>query len=327
MRDLRADANTQPATRRKSGVWRLLKWTALFAGGGLFLLGVLLVTITVPNLRCEVSPPEISGPEQVARNVAEDHSSPTSSMLTVSSPTSGTQPLLNLDDFPHLSPTMRTLAQAWLDQCAETDRLIEALSDPSQRALALAILMNERKKVGFLLNLPLRWDDQEFEETMRDLSHWPSHQELEENRNYEEYEKLLNVYPEVKIACGQELIQDNTLWTRMAFEFYVQGRHWDSAILTCASADNYNYRDKNGRLRRDCEGMNSWEEEVYCLRQMGTPGWLCLAGRSYQRVFDSRLQDHLQTNKYLFNLRYAGYYPYAIVKQLHDQNSSTQASD
>jgi len=330
MTESNANRNASFSPAPKRGVRRFLLWMVLAGGGSLFLFGVFLVAITVPNLRCEVAPPEISGLEQVARN-ASDH--PTSNTLSVSTlspsvpPTSGTQSLLNLDDFPHLSPTMRTLAQAWLDRCAENDRLLDTLSDPAQRDLVLAILMKGREKISALLNLPLRWDGQKFEDIDRYLNGWPSHQELEENRNYEEYKKFLNAYPELKIACGQELIRDKTLWKRMAFEFYVQGSHWDSAILTCAVSDYYTYWDKNGRLRRDCEGMNSWEEEVYCLRQMGAPGWVCLAGRSYQRVFDSRLQDHLQTNKYLFKLRYAGYSPYAIIEQLNDKNASTKNPD
>jgi hypothetical protein len=295
-------------------------------GGFLILVMGFLIAITIPNLCREVAPPEISGPNLGERNPAQSPASSTSRTLTVSAPTSGTQPLLNLDDFPHLSPTMQKLAQGWMDQCAETDRLIAAISDPAQRALAFTVLTQEREKIDSLLKLPLRWDSQTFEDTNRYLNGWPSYKEVR-SRNGGELKKLLDAYPDLKSACRQELIQDKTLWRRMAFEFYVQGSRWDSAFLTCAFADSYTYRDRNGRSFRDCEGMNSWEEEVYCLRQMGAPGWACLTGRSYQRILDSQLQDHLKTNKYLWNLRQAGYYPYAIVYLIQGENASKQDSD
>ncbi|HPS02973.1 MAG TPA: hypothetical protein PLA90_15650, partial [Candidatus Sumerlaeota bacterium] len=106
-----------------------------------------LVVITIPNLWREVAPPEISGPNRVEGNAAKPSAPPTPRTLSGSADvsTSGTRPL-NLDDFPHLSPTMRKLAQGWLDQCAETDRLIAAISDPALRAQALSLLKDREAR-------------------------------------------------------------------------------------------------------------------------------------------------------------------------------------
>jgi hypothetical protein len=55
--------------------------------------------------------------------------------------------------------------------------------------------------------------------------------------------------------------------------------------------------------------LNSWEEEIYCLQQMGVPGWACLAGRSYQRTFDSRREGQPPANQFQYYLRLPGYLP------------------
>lgn len=168
MSESRANDNTnaESATRRKSGFWRVFKWAALAAGGGLVLLLGFVVVVAVPELRREVPPPEISGPDRVASKPSDLPSSSTSTTRSVDPPISGTSAILNLDDFPHLSPTMRSLTQAWLDQCAETDRALDRISDPTLRAQAAAFLEN-RKKIRALLNLPLEWDELEYREVVQ----------------------------------------------------------------------------------------------------------------------------------------------------------------
>jgi hypothetical protein len=311
-------ANTSPSSALKRRGWqRLFLWGILAGGGILFLFGVFLAAITVPNLRREVAPPEISGPEQVERNAAEDPASPASRSQSVSASTSATQSLqMDPDDFPHLSPKMRELTRSWFERCAETDRLLGAISDPAQRALALAILAKGRENRRALLNLPLRWDDQTFEETDRYLMSWNSSYEpdYQSREGASTRGAFLEAHPEFKNAFEQESARNELFKERMSFEFYVHSRHWDSAVINCTAADL-----RAPFNRQLCpEGMNSWEEEVYCLRQMGVPGWACLAGRSYQHAFDSRWPDR---RHYL--LRAPGYLPPAILEKIKEQNNKS----
>ncbi len=146
----------------KRGFWGRFLFRGMIVGGiFLVLLLAFLVAVTVPNLRRKVSPPEISGVEQVERNTSESSTSPTSGTLPASDSTSGTQPILNLDDYPHLSPKMRELTQAWLDQCAKTDKALDTITDPTLRAQVRTYLKEQRKIQAFL-NLPLEWDNLRF---------------------------------------------------------------------------------------------------------------------------------------------------------------------
>ncbi|HNY29211.1 MAG TPA: hypothetical protein PKH31_17700, partial [Candidatus Sumerlaeota bacterium] len=110
-----SDVTASPSPKR--GFWRRLFLWGLLGGGVLFgVLGVFLIGIALPDLRREVAPPEISGMEQIARvdNTRETprlDDAPTSK--TAALDLSG-QVVLNLDDFPHLSPTMRREAETWI---------------------------------------------------------------------------------------------------------------------------------------------------------------------------------------------------------------------
>jgi hypothetical protein len=118
MTKLNANSDNTPSTPPKRGGWRrLFLWGALAGGVVFVLLLIILIALTVPNLRREVAPPEVSGAHRVtqSQNSPEHLTLPTSGTLSVSVSTSGTQPF-NLDDFPHLSPTMRKMTQEWLDQ-------------------------------------------------------------------------------------------------------------------------------------------------------------------------------------------------------------------
>jgi hypothetical protein len=325
------DAKTDtPSVPEKRGFWGRFLFRGMLIGGiGLVFFLAFLIAVTVPNLQLEVSPPEISGPEQAERNrnASPSSTAPTSGTLsgTASDSTSGTQPILNLDDYPHLSPTMRKFTQVWLDQCEETRKVCEKISDPALRAQTLASLQKGWEKMRVLLNLPLKWDDQTFEETFRYLEGDNSlYDEFATPKamDFETWEPFYKVFWEVRDAILKERDCYNFLGRRMAFEFFIHSRHWDYAELSCASADLDSYYHHPFYQA----GMNSWEEELYCLRQMGAPGWASLAGRSYQRAFDSQWPTQAP-NMYMFGLRFAGYLPSVLVEKRKQEKLSTRNPD
>jgi len=332
MVDSNANSNTPTSPPTKRGGWRrLFFWGFLASGGGLFVLLVFLISVTVPNLRREVPPPDISGPQQVSQSQSSpDH--PTSKTLSISSPTSGTQSFLNLDEFPLLSPKMRKLTQAWLDQLDTTSQALETISDPAQRAQVLAYLTASRERIREILNLPLKWDNQTFEDTDRYLNARSVHPYSEipnpampSFKDYGEWNLFRSTYPEFDKAFQQEEFNSFILTYRMGFEFYIHNGHWNSAAYNCIVADKRHC--STSTLRGD---MNSWEEEVYCLQQMGAPGWAGLAGRSYQRALDSRWQDQPVINKFQATLRMVGYLPLAVphaIKRKKARESESAAKN
>ncbi|HNY27666.1 MAG TPA: hypothetical protein PKH31_09825 [Candidatus Sumerlaeota bacterium] len=176
-----------PMPPRKAGWRRFFLWTLLGTGVLFFLALVLLIALTVPNLRREVTPPEVSGAHRVgqSKNAPDHPTAPTSGTLSVSVSPSGTSPL-NLDNFPHLSPTMRKMTQDWLDRCAETDRALAAIADPALRA-QMAELLKDRGNMRAFLNLPLEWENLPYEEAHNHVWEW---------HNWEEGQiKILPLHP------------------------------------------------------------------------------------------------------------------------------------
>ncbi len=310
-----ADSNANPglpSTSPRRGFWRRLLFRGILVGGVCVVLFLIfLIAITVPNLRREVTPPEISGPGQVERNES----------VPSTPPSSGTQPFLNLDDYPHVSPTLRKLAQAWLDRVPETDKTLDTITDPALRAQVREFL-KERRRIQTFLNLPLKWDKLTRLEWGKGLAYSeipnPTMPTIE---GYGDWNQLLETYPEFGRAFEEERSWASVLGERMRFEFEVHGERWDSAALYCTRGDHYSNLDL-----QEWEGLNSWEEEIYCLQQMGVPGWACLAGRSYQRAFDSRRQGQPPANQFQYYLRLPGYLPLfgtlAARKLLPQENES-----
>jgi hypothetical protein len=275
-------------------------WTNVGCGFLLFLFLVFLFATVIPDLCRRVPPPYISGqntteseaPDSSPIETEKDGSDPTSWTLPVAS--SGDPSLLNLDDFPYLSPKIKGLAQAWLDQCAETSQALETIPDPIEREQA-RVLLKEREKIHAVLALPENWDRKTFEST---------------NRWYfmpREIDTFLREHPEFKKAFEEEATRFWTLSERMTFEFYVHEKNWKLAAKSCAIADRYSSWEHPTYCR--WERINSWEEELYCLRQMGAPGLPCLLGRSYQRAFDSGWSSLSPDNKRMVELRNWGYLP------------------
>jgi len=284
----------------KRGFWGRVLFRGMLIGGiGLVLFLAFLITITLPNLRREVAPPEISGPGQVERNRNASPSSTTPTSGTLSG--TAADSLLNLDDYPHLSPTMRKLTQAWLDQCAETDKALETISDPTQRAQALEFLKDREKKIAALLSLPLEWENLTFSKAQERQT------QLRLPESYNSFCKALGLrynfswpqgepgekcpIPEFGAALGKEMYWSLIACNRMQFELRVHHRFWDVAAYTCiANSDGQNAAQTGSLPANHPEWVevNTWEEEVYCLRQNpGVRGWVGLVGRSYQHALDS----------------------------------------
>jgi hypothetical protein len=299
-----AGGDNASSPQPKRGLWRFFLWGIGLGGGGLLLFGIFLVSITIPNLRREVAPPEVSGPEQTQRNAAQSPVSPTSRTLTVSSPTSGTQPLLNLDDFPHLSPRMRELAQSWLDRCSETDKALDSIADPVLRVQALALL--DRKKAKMWLNFPLEWGNRTFQEEKQRLLRlreqysqnvplWrPLYvsDETEEGLHFRPGAEFLKECSEFSTALEKEDFRFFVLTKRIDFEFFIYSHDWDTAADSCSisaimSLSRWDYADSS--VRGEWREINTWDEELYCRRQMGMQGLLGLARRSYQHALDTQM--------------------------------------
>jgi hypothetical protein len=308
----------------------------LIAGIGLVFLLTFLIAITVPNLRREVAPPEISEPGQVERNrnASPSSTAPTSGTLSgrASDSTSGTHPLLNLDDYPHLSPTMRKMTQVWLDQLSVTDKSLETISDPVQRAQLLEFLEKCRRNTQAFLNEPLRWGqypDLEWDKYAdgngtyyTDLK-WRKFFTYSEYlntvssiKNLEDWMQFKSAHPEFEQAFNKESSCAGSLLTRMGFEFAVYNQRWDFASFTCAVNDLY-------PQMHPFQDVNSWEEELYCMRQMGVLGTACLAGRSYQHAIDPQWPDPSMSET-LYYLRGAGYLPIflnAVIRRTNVQEN------
>lgn len=307
------ESGTDSSIRPKPRFGRYLRWVMFGATAVVFLFCAFLIAITIPNLRREVAPPEISGVEQLARNAAKPSAPPTPRTLSGSADvsTSGTCPL-NLDDFPHLSPTMRNLAQGWLDQCAETDRLIAAISDPALRAQALSLLKGRETRMRAFLNLPLEWESQPCRETFRHLTGAA----IRQNPYGAAYFGLRNSYqhfvpeeiaaapieflqklPELADSLGREVTRLDVMTERMYFELQVRNRMWNTAAVSCVRADRaahanfYNQKPYDAWVRERQAEAYAWEEEVYCMRQAGVAGLAGLTAHSYQRALDSLMDD------------------------------------
>jgi len=290
------------------GFWRRLLFRGMLAGGvGLFLLLAFLIAITAPNLRREVAPPEISGPQRVSPSQSSPED-PNSNTLSVSTSTSGTQSFLNLDDYPHLSPKMRGLAQAWLDQCEATSRALDTIADPALRAQALAYL-KDREKMRAFLNQPLKWDGLTFKNTLRKLlyckyetaygeAYLPIADYLIEGQpaeNFDEQRQFFEKCPGFANAFKMELYGAWALNTRSLFEYSVQNNQWNDAEMVFEMADKMRW---SLLLRHDPQNKGTyeaiaWDEQVYCMRQMGGRGVAMLATRSCLHGLTSRVEPQM----------------------------------
>ncbi len=317
MTKLNANSDNTPSTPPKRGGWRRFFLWAALAGGVVFvLLLVILIALTVPNLRREVAPPEVSGGHRVSRTVPEHTitASPASpeSANSPSDVPAGAPSLFNLDDFPHLSPHMRTLSLAWLDQCEETSRTLDGITDPKVHARMLQFLRIRKDKMRAFLNSPLEWEDQAFKDAESRI--WRARAIY----------GMIDPFPELADTIRKETIRFNVLSERMTFEFYASQEMWDLAADFCGRADRQAFHHSEflgsfQKVKRPPEDpeflagyreMNTWDEEVYCLRQTGGRGLVALTARSYQQAVGARMKG--QENSTLFQVVRLGTAPLLI---------------
>jgi hypothetical protein len=219
--------------------------------------------------------------------------------------TSGTLTTLNLDDYPHLSPKMRELAQTWFDQYRKTIEALDAIPDPALRAQAAATLEN-RWKMQLFLKLSLEWGNQTYRDAytrmavldgqMRDCgrSAYENINELvcpkkgETNNHF--IQQLSSECPEFTEIFRKEASHFVALTYRMQFELSAYHQKWIQAEFGCYVNNIFALMAPEGGVLRDAY---SWDEEVYCLRQLGGRGIAALVARSYQRALDSHVTNPL----------------------------------
>jgi hypothetical protein len=302
-----ATSGTPTSSSPKRGFWRRFFLWGFLGGGILFgIFLVFLVSITLPDLRREVAAPEISGAGRVA--VSQD-SSKTALALT-----SGTFGSLNLDDFPHLSPKMRELAQAWLDQCEETSRALDSITDPALRAQALGFLKG-REEMRAFLNLPLEWDPEKFRSVFPKIkvgcrfptpygkSFWGIADHLLTGARPEgitnEQIEFFKKCPEFARAFREELHRSWVLNVRMGLEYRLHDRQWNDAARICIDTDTWSFIFR-GPSEAIC-GAYSWDEKVYCLRQVGgVQGLAIQTACSYRHAIELQIQNRTDTNLYFY---------------------------
>jgi hypothetical protein len=269
------DAITEASTSipPKRRLWiHLFLWG--FLGGGILFSGflVFLIRLTLPDLRREGTPPEISGTEQIAR---VDNNEKT--LRPDNAPTSRTAVLdqsgrvvLNLDDFPHLSPTMRQFAEAWVEAWNETIRKIEVIDEPVLRGQLLEKMSRYADAFKSLLDFPVEWEKNSYG-TSRDKIR------LTQLQMYELFDRDIG-YLGVRAKKSEEekRIDDDIFRTfsmfhkfeyRMYFELAIQAGEWVDAA-------------HQGYLVND--------ERVFCFRQMGFAGKMVLAADFLKRRFEDQ---------------------------------------
>ncbi|HPS03204.1 MAG TPA: hypothetical protein PLA90_16820, partial [Candidatus Sumerlaeota bacterium] len=211
-----------------------------------------------------------------------------------------------------------------------TDQALAAIPDPALRAQAAALLKN-REKANELLNLPLEWGkgrDWMEEETQnfwkRDavygeyfifnalcmIRYFPG--------QLSEYKKMLENYPGLDPRKADELIQllekcpvfaaaiekeADWLWgvsERMRFESYVYHCKWYRAVeRSHCLFRRTGYSPDAPSSPEESLPLVSFEEEMYCLRQMGIPGKVGMVTRGYQQTIRSHLKNRVP--KYAFS--------------------------
>jgi hypothetical protein len=291
---------------------------------------VFLIGITLRDGRREVAPPEISGPGRVAvsQDFSKDASVPTSGTLSVSGDTLGTSGSLNLDDFAHLSPTMRKLAQAWLDQCEETSRALDSITDPVLRAQALGYL-KDREKVWAFLNRPLEWGRLGYESYQKAVENFnrsgcPPYTERERlyagpeisytasgefasglGKSLDEVEAFQKKCSKFVMAFQKEKTRFEVLARRTFLEFCIQNGHWVEAVGACGNAaresqggDNFQFFRWEYSRTPEFGEVSTWDEELYCLQQSNL-GASYKTVRSYQHLLDTRLQGRVPQELFL----------------------------
>jgi hypothetical protein len=276
-----------PPGKKKKWFWRLL--IGGLAAFGLVSLG--LIGISLPDLTRKVSSPVISGPRQLEKTARDGETAlpdgngetprsddaPTSRTVLVDA--SGRE-ILNLRDFPHLSPTMRYLAEEWIVAWKE---LAPAQDLDQESTTTLYIQEKIGKSVEAFrqyLNLPQEWEKIPYQEALDK----ESIMRMKASSVLADLRAVLAGKRNDSLLYDSSLLQyktlDRDMGNRMQSELAIQHGEWRDAVHALFRFNTY---------RRDAERYDSlpvtqqsWEDELYCWRQMGVAGQIGLIARSYE---------------------------------------------
>jgi len=266
---------------------------------GVFLIGSLvLIGISLPNLTREVSPPEISGPRQLEKTArdgettrpGEDETTPrpddAPTSRTVILDASGRE-ILNLRDFPHLSPTMRYLAEEWIVAWKELNLEAGTVSDSTTRTLIQEKMQRLVEGMKRYWDLPRAWENA----THHDSIYKIIEIERENSLNLGILSTLcrINEVGSPEEWAGLKSIHRN-MEGRMVSELAIQDGEWDFAI---SSFRQFVDDSSSSPMTQQC-----WEDEIFCWRQMGLAGRIGLVARSYDKRLpqrESNLENYLMT--------------------------------
>jgi hypothetical protein len=276
--------SVSPSRSWKKRLGRLALWML-----GVFLLFSLgLIGISLPNLTQKVSPPEISGPRQLERIAQNGEVSrtdkngetprpddePTSRTVIVDA--SGRE-VLNLRDFPHLSPTMQLLTEEWIVAWKELEKIAKVDNDSTNSARARQRLFQIAQYIQGYLNFPLEWGNISYQKALDKEFMFLLQNGLACN-------SILGDLPDEQVALPFAMRLDSICFdmrSRLLSELAIQHGEWRDSILAFSQINTYRRHQEyydSSQIAQRC-----WEDELYCWRQMGLAGQVGLIARSYEK--------------------------------------------
>jgi hypothetical protein len=206
---------------------------------------------------------------------------------------------------------MRTLTQAWLDQCAQTSQALEAITDPALHERVRASLEDRNEKMRQFLRRAGDWNNQAYKEDYRSqFDPWT----VPIYRDWNSHEEVL-FHPqcaELNRSILLEKYRIGELASRMEFELFVHTQEWGIALEIGADYTNVPFRIPDPEIFHNAlyaepenepagnlpdpdllphDAVFSWEEEIYCWQQLGNLGLLGLTARSYQKALDNQMEN------------------------------------
>ncbi len=288
-----------PPGKKKKWFWRLL--IGGVAGFGLVCLG--LIAISLPNLTREVVPPVISGPrqlEKVEQSREMSHSDENrETPSTDDTPTSRTiivdaagQEILNLRDFPHLSPTMRYLAEEWIVAWKELEEAIGANTGSATPSQIRQKLLQSVEDFKACLNLPLEWGKMSYQETYDKLIENLESDAFRNGMHNDFRDGTESSLAVLRVLRKLDVVRGN-MTSRVRSELAIQYGEWGEAVRASSEINTYREYQRPYDSRPVIEQCR--EDELFCWRQMGLTGRIGLVARSYEERLP-RVQKPSLTN-------------------------------
>jgi len=282
--DMNEERKPSPAFWKKR-LWRLVFWTL----GTFLLVSLGLLALSLPDLTRKVAPPVISGSHpfektpqngEVSRpdeNGETPRTDDTPTSRTVLVDASG-QEILNLRDFPHLSPTMRYLAEEWFVAWKELEKIAEVDSDLATRTLIQEKMQRLVEGMKRYLDLPLAWkNDTHYdfifkmteigEKNSLNLEVLSTFCRINEVGTPGEWARLKSIHDDMNNRIQSELAIRHGMWGAAVDDLY---------RINSGYEKSYDSRT----VTRQC-----WEDELFCWRQMGLAGQMGLVARSCEERF------------------------------------------